>query len=617
MRRPGFILAASLIAGAAGAVSLCALAPRAAAQQVQADESDLAAISQGAKNPGFAAAVLRVAAQADADPRFAAPLIAACREASPGEQPGILQAISSVRTREALEYLVSLLDVMEPGTPAQVSVLRALVRQTGRDDLGESSAAWRAYAEAAAKVDPAAWREQVFDGLAGQADRQARELKARDERLLQTLRSLHLATPADKRWALIASLLSDQLPPVNLLGLELVARELSAGNRPDGPIGAAVLALLSSPQCDIREQAAILVASLAPERAGPALLAALERESSPRAAAALLNAVGRWPSVDGETQVLRWISGAPNPVGAWKDVRNSALDAAWAFWRAGYLRDEERADQVLQAIRTIGPAQLTGSATRLRAELGEQADLDAIVVLLGSGIPEQRLSAAEALVPHPEYLPRILAAAREDPLLIEVAVRGVLAFDPTLSGFSAIEEATRKVPDQRRAALAIVASVLDEKEILDASRKLRSEPALREAVLAQIAEPRRIMSERTDPTGLSQVAADLYELAEVRMELGRFGEAVAALDALPEMDKYFPPEQARDLKATALICLGRSDQAAQLNATCDAWLRALEMCVQGDKAQQVASAVETGMAAKFSPEQRQKFEALKAQIAKR
>ena len=32
------------------------------------------------EEPGFAAAVLRVAAQADADPRFAVPLIAACRE---------------------------------------------------------------------------------------------------------------------------------------------------------------------------------------------------------------------------------------------------------------------------------------------------------------------------------------------------------------------------------------------------------------------------------------------------------------------------------------------------------------------------------------------------------
>ena len=76
------------------------------------------------------------------------------------------------------------------------------------------------------------------------------------------------------------------------------------------------------------------------------------------------------------------------------------------------------------------------------------------------------------------------------------------------------------------------------------------------------------------------------------------------------MDKYFLPSRPGISRPRALICLGRSDQAAQLNATCDAWLRALR-CVCRAIRQQVASAVETGMAAKFSPEQRQKFEALK------
>ena len=66
------------------------------------------------------------------------------------------------------------------------------------------------------------------------------------------------------------------------------------------------------------------------------------------------------------------------------------------------------------------------------------------------------------------------------------------------------------------------------KEILDASPEAAVRAGAREAVLAQIAEPRRIMSERTDPTGLSQVAAIFTSLPEVRMELGRFGEAVAA-----------------------------------------------------------------------------------------
>ena len=251
-------------------------------------------------------------------------------------------------------------------------------------------------------------------------------------------------------------------PPVNLQLDWSLSRELSAGNRPDGPIGAAVLALLSSPQCDIREQAAILVASLAPERAGPAL----SRRSSvnrPRAAAALLNAVGRWLLLGRWGNAGAAVDFGAQSGGGLERCPQQRLDAAWRSGVRATSAMRERADQVLpQAIRTIGPAQLTGSATRLRAELGEQADLDAIVVLLGSGIPEQRLSAAEALVPHPEYLPRILAAAREDPLLIGWPCVECWRSTRRFRDFPRSRK-HRKVPDQRRAALAIVASVLDEK----------------------------------------------------------------------------------------------------------------------------------------------------------
>lgn len=589
--------------------------PAQATERAPAVSAELEALSQPRSSEAFQAAVKKIGEMPVADPVYLKPLMEASAGAPALEKPPILLAISSIRTRAATEYLVSLLGVTGADAAEHASVVAALGRATGREDLGDNVASWRKFLESV--PDESAWQKQLLENVSSRADRESKELQVSQARLLEALRSLHLATPAEKRWALIGSLLTDSLSSVNLLGLELLSRELSAGNRPLAEVGPKVLALLKSADPAIREQAAIVTGNIAPAGSDIAIRQALEKETVPKVAAALLSAIAHWPSNESEAIVLRWMNGTPNPTGDAKTARDGALDAAWAFWRAGYLRSDEATDRTLQIVRAINPAQLSGAGVHLRAELGDQADRDAIVLLLGSSQPAQRLATGESLVPYPEYLPRILAAAREDPLLIDVAVRGVLAIDPSVAGFVAIEEATRKIPDQRRTALTVVASVLSEVELLEASRKLAAEPVLREAVLAEIAAPPRIMSERTDPTGLPQVAADLYELAELRLELARYADAIAALDALPEMDSLLPPDKLRNLRATALVCLDRADQARQLGAKPEAWLKALELSLAQANAAQVASAVETGMGDKFSPEQRQKMESLKARIAQR
>jgi len=539
-------------------------------------------------------------------------LITACNGLPATQKAAMLRAVASVRERAAAQYLVSLLDIPSADTTLRRAVVEALVRQSGRDDLGDDAARWRDLL--AALPTDEAWRDSAILALASKADRERDQKSLIQSRLLETLRALHLATPADKRTELITSMVSDQLPCVNLLGLELISRELSAGNRPDGKLGVRILSLLASSDPSIREQAAILIANLSPEGADSAVRNALDSERVPATAAALLNAAARWPSIETEESVLHWVDPAVW-ASAGTTVRDASLDAAWALYRGGMIRSDQASDRVLDAIRTISLAELNGSGCRLRAELGDQSDLDAIVVLLGSKNPAQRLATAEALITSPEYLPRILAAAREDPLLIDVAVRGVITIAPDVPNFAAIEEATRKAPDQRRAALTVVAGVLNEDEIIDASRRLRADPALREAILATLADPRRVMAERTDPSRLSYTAEALVELAELRIELGKYGEALTALETLPEIDTYIPADRLRDLKTIAFIGVNRLDQARQLGAKPDVWLRALDLCTDQTQAAQVASLIETSMAAALTAPDRVKLESLKGRIA--
>jgi hypothetical protein len=366
----------------------------------------------------------------------------------------------------------------------------------------------------------------------------------------------------------------------------------------------------------VREQAAILVANLAPTGAAESLNDALEHEASPRAAAAMLAATSRWPEAAFEPSVVRWLKSDAAASNEARAARDGAIEAAWALYRAGYLRDEDAAKPIREVLRDISLGDLSGAGCQLRVEIGDSSDRDAVAVLLGSKIPAQRLAAATSLVGYPEFLPRILAAARVDPLLIDPAVRGVLTQAPGVPGFVAIEEATRNAPEQRRAAMVVIASVLEEDEIIEAASRV-DDPSLREAVLAQLADPKRIMAERTEPKTLATVARGLLQLSQLRLELNRPGDAIGALDALPEIESLIPAEQVRNARTQGLLLLGRTDQARETGGAVSAWLEALAFAIQQapDRAQGIASALETTMADKLEAAERARLEELKVKLA--
>ncbi|HEX8877024.1 MAG TPA: hypothetical protein VF777_09770 [Phycisphaerales bacterium] len=557
-----------------------------------------------------------IAAGAPNDPALLPQVIDAAKKhiANPALLRECAKALGAFQSRSAANHLVSMLATARDSDSVRC-LQAALERCTGMLGIAPTSEAWTAYLSSIPDSD-ALWQQTLVRNLATARDIKSDEAAMVTERLIQSLRALHLTTPPEQRWPLLSSMLTDSLPPVNLLALDLVSRELSANNRPDSAIAGQVLRLVRSADDRVREQAAILVANLAPLAAAETLNDALEHETAPRAAAAMLAATSRWPEAAFEPSIVRWIKTDAAASDEARAARDGAIDAAWALYRAGYLRDDDSEQPILEVLRSISLGDLSGSGCQLRVEIGDQSDRDALAVLLGSKIPAQRLAAAESLVAFPEFLPRILAAARVDPLLIDVAVRGVLTQDQSIAGFAAIEEATRKAPEQRRAALTVIASVLEENEIIEAAARV-DDPSLREAVLAQLADPKRVMSEQTSPRTLPIVADGLVKLAELRLELNRPGDSIAALDALPDIEKHAPAQRVHDLRTMGLVLLGRTDQARDVGGSVDAWLRTLELAIRlaPEKAQTIASAIETTLGDKIEAADRARLEDLKVKIA--
>jgi hypothetical protein len=113
------------------------------------------------------------------------------------------------------------------------------------------------------------------------------------------------------------------------------------------------------------------------------------------------------------------------------------------------------------------------------------------------------------------------------------------------------------------------------------------------------------------------VARGLLQLSQLRLELNRPGDAIGALDALPEIESLIPAEQVRNARTQGLLLLGRTDQARETGGAVSAWLEALAFAIQQapDRAQGIASALETTMADKLEAAERSRLEELKVKLA--
>ncbi len=173
-----------------------------------------------------------------------------------------LEALGGMTGRDAVATLIEVLDDADPAL--QRAALDALELMTGVSFQADAALArnwWREHAALSAD----AWQEFQIARLA----RKAREAEQRgrdlEQRLTSALRESYLRRTETERGEQLAGFLADALPPVRLLGLELVQAQIAEGRAVSGDALRASRALLEAPDANVRAVAVRTIAGLRDE----------------------------------------------------------------------------------------------------------------------------------------------------------------------------------------------------------------------------------------------------------------------------------------------------------------------------------------------------------------
>jgi hypothetical protein len=414
--------------------------------------------------------------------------------------------------------------------------------------------------------------------------------------------------PSDERTKLTVQLLQSPLPELRGLAIEILNRELAAGNTLNGLVTEAAMGLLRAPEANVRAAAARLLVQAGPTDPGALFAQALATETDPEVAAALLAGVSRWPSAEAREPALHWLEQTPEPL-------RGAADAILALSNAGLLKDARDRDRALQAIRRAHWNEGDPATCKLVVALGTDADRNAMVSLLRSDSPAVRAAAADALTGAPDALDAILEAATRDPSLFSSSVRAALANRPTAGAYLAIEQLPAPTDDARKAGLMQVAGELPAADLLHIASRPDTTPELRDAMLSRLTEHGagfRRTPHIEDPAALS---AAIMLLAQSRLDLKRPDLALVALDALPDSPVGISPDRVKYTRAVALLWSNRILEAGVLDAPAAAWLDGLERAVDEPHARSIAREIRTRFGKVLDSEQVTRFNQLTAKAS--
>lgn len=516
----------------------------------------------------------------------------------PEQRPLALRALGSTSTQRAARVLVN---HCAPFMPADVSAaaFESLIRMTGRADLGYDHSTWRDWLEYIEALDDTAWRNELVRGLRGRTDTLNRDLDSAVLATTDIYKRHFRVVPFQDRDGLLAEMLRAG-GALQTLGIELLYREI-AGNRQIGDaVGEAALEILASPETQTRVEAARLLATLRPPQAGTRLTRALEIETEPAPAEALLTACVRWPRVAAVQPALRWLEFG-------SATRDEASAMLFALDVEGLLTSPADRRRVASALRAAGPAKLTPDGLRLMVLMGNDDDRDAVARLIDDPNAEARGAAAAALARRPEFLGRIVNAASRDPLLYPAVVTAIATHRPTPEGYATLRRIQPPTETAARTGLLAVARTLSVEHILAVAATIETDPDMRVAVLSTIGTAAASPEERT------QINQTKLLLAETQLQLARPEPALASLAQIVSTADDVN-QRADALRVTSLLWLNRIEEAKSIGASAETWLSAIEMFADEPHAPQVAKATLARFGDVLQPSERDKLNAV-AQLA--
>jgi hypothetical protein len=233
---------------------------------------------------------------------------------------------------------------------------------------------------------------------------------------------------------------------------------------------------------------------------------------------------------------------------------------------------------------------------------------------------------------------KLLAAARTDPTLFAQATRAIKAFAADGEGFRLLSGAAAPSNADRQKALLELTSGMSASTLVNVAAQT-SDLRLREAMLARLVSFSARESVKTGaPTERPQLPAldqspdavtnaerrtspdrvrALLLLCRTRMELRQPGAALKALDALVLDGEGTADPEIPALRTTALLWVGRIDEAAAIDGGPECWLDGLENSIGQVHAMQVATLIDErfGSAGKLDDSLRRRFEVAREQAA--
>ncbi|MCX5689296.1 MAG: hypothetical protein NTV94_05820 [Planctomycetota bacterium] len=540
------------------------------------------AVAMPLSGQGAGTVLLDMIAQCGEPPsRLINALEARLQSASEEESARIVRAMGYFRSRSAARLLLDLTRG-ESSEDVAAAAYESLANLTARDDFGSDHEAWETWIRSYEDRNELEWQQMLASNLAEKLARQTRETAAATTRLIETMRRLHLATPADQRPTFLVDLLRDPQPQIRDLGFELVGRELSNNGQIDAMVGIAAIELLASPIAYVRGQAALLVRQIAPAGAADAVATALERETDPQAASDLLLAATRWPTPASVSAVLTWL-------GREGQARPAAIEACLQIMRSASLRPVD-AQKVLAVLRGLGPTQVTPAAAILLVELGDASDQDRLLPLLHCDDLGVRSAVADALLWERVHKEAIIDAASDQPDLVFTAIKAVMVDNPTSQEVIRVMRLKAPTPQEGRQAMAMLAAMTPADQLLPVVQAC-TDPLLRTVLLNALTAPSRAMSEHSTPAAMEAIVAGVLLLAEEDLSLGNAPAAALLLDASPFMDEEPWATRAAALRVPALLATGKVEEAQKYATGLDPWWRGFELAKGTSRATDVAAAV--------------------------
>ena len=181
-----------------------------------------------------------------------------------------IRALGEHRRLFAAESLMELTSVNRL-PQVQAWAYAALANLSHQDKLGQDRAAWADWYNQASDLNATEWQRMLHENLLGKIRTKQDTDNRVMERLLQTQRALHRATPPDQRQALLVDLMKDPLDATRQLAMDLAGQRLEDGGEFGALLREQLRARLDDKQARVREASATLLGQLLDAKAADAI----------------------------------------------------------------------------------------------------------------------------------------------------------------------------------------------------------------------------------------------------------------------------------------------------------------------------------------------------------